>query len=169
VKDLKEFTIPFSGLSEGKHTFEFEVNKRFFEVFEYSDIEDADISVALTLNKLSTFFDIEFTLKGKVHVACDICTELFWQAIKNHKKIVVKFGEEFNDEDDELIVIPRSESSLNVALYIYEQIILALPSRMVHPKGECNEEMIAHINKYRINEEKKDDIDPRWAGLKNLN
>jgi len=78
----------------------------------------------------------------------------------------------------------------------YELTTVSLPSRMVHPKGECNEEMIELLSKYSLqkedseedddwdedddfdddddweDEEEEDDEDPidaRWSGLKNLN
>jgi uncharacterized metal-binding protein YceD (DUF177 family) len=168
VKALKEFDIAFSGLANGKHNYQFKVDKRFFEVFEYADIEDAKLQIEIVLNKLSTFFELDFSIKGELYMACDVCTDMFWQPISSNKQIVVKSGEEFNDDNDELIVIPKADNHINVAQYVFEQIILAIPSRVVHPEGECNQEMIESINKYRIHEE-KNDIDPRWAGLKNLN
>ncbi len=33
------FTIPVSGFKEGHHTFDFEIDKEFFELFEESEIE----------------------------------------------------------------------------------------------------------------------------------
>ena len=34
---MKEFTIPFVGLKEGKHNFEFGITKAFFDFFEYDE------------------------------------------------------------------------------------------------------------------------------------
>lgn len=165
---LKEFNIPFTGLAVGKHHYEFEGNKLFFEEFAYHEAEAAQISAKLQLNKTSTFLEFEFSVDGKLLLPCDVCTANVWQHIKGEKKVVVKFGDEFNDEDDELIIIPRSETSFNVAQLIYELAILSIPSKVVHPEGECDEEMIAQLNKYRISENDKEDNDPRWDKLKNF-
>ena len=40
MKPLKEFTIPFVGLKVGKHHFDYEIDKTFFEHFEYEDFND---------------------------------------------------------------------------------------------------------------------------------
>ena len=166
---LKEFDVPFSGLTTGKHHFEFEANKRFFEEFAYSEVEDARVSVKLQLNKMSTFLELDFELSGELLLPCDVCTVLFWQPIKGRKTMVVKYGEEYNDDEDELVVIPRSDTSVNVAQMIYEQVVLSTPSKVVHPEGECDEEMIQQLNKYKVSETNKETIDPRWEKLKKLN
>jgi uncharacterized metal-binding protein YceD (DUF177 family) len=52
---------------------------------------------------------------------------------------------------------------------IYEQVVLSTPSKVVHPEGECDEEMIQQLNKYKVSEANKETIDPRWEKLKKLN
>ena len=50
---------------------------------------------------------------------------------------------------------------------LYEFISLSLPLKNVHPKGECDSQMIEKVNEFsRVEEEEK--IDPRWGKLKNL-
>ena len=65
---------------------------------------------------------------------------------------------------------------------IFEFASLLLPSRRIHPEGECNEEMLKEIDNYlmvesdNVEEEtdndqedpEDNDIDPRWSQLKNL-
>lgn len=157
------------GLAVGKHHYEFKANKRFFEEFAYLDAEDVRINAVLQLNKTSTFLELEFKLSGELLLPCDVCTALFWQPIKRDKTIVVTFGDEFNDDEDELVVIPRADTIVNVAKMIYELVILSIPSKIVHPEGECDKEMIAQLNKYKISENDKEMIDPRWDKLKKLN
>ena len=163
---LKEFDVPFSGLKIGKHDFVFEVKQRFFENFDCEEFTDADVQVNIALNKTSTFLELEFEIKGKVFTECFICTENFWLIISAHKKVVVKFGEDFNDDDDELVIIPKNDTSFNVAQIIYEQVVLALPSRRVHPEGECDQEMLKAINKHRAT--KEPESNPQWDKLKNF-
>ena len=54
------FVIPFKGLKEEKHQFEFAINKEFFDIYQYDDIYDADLKVHLNFNKKNTFFELEF-------------------------------------------------------------------------------------------------------------
>ena len=70
-----------------------------------------------------------------------------------------------------LIVIPREESRLNIAQYIYEFTALTLPVKKMHPmdangNSGCNVEMIRKLNEHISN--RKGDSDPRWDALKNL-
>ncbi|MGQ3089005.1 MAG: DUF177 domain-containing protein, partial [Flavobacterium sp.] len=37
MKANKEFLIPFVGLKQGKHQFEFEIDKKFFEGFGFDE------------------------------------------------------------------------------------------------------------------------------------
>ena len=45
----KSFSIKFIGLKDGKHSFQFPLSKSFFESFNYSDFNSADIIIQLGL------------------------------------------------------------------------------------------------------------------------
>ena len=51
MEAMKEFTIPFVGLKEGKHQFEFTIDRTFFAHFEYDDFSQASLQGQLTLDK----------------------------------------------------------------------------------------------------------------------
>ena len=57
MKALAEFTIPFVGLKEGLHHFEFDIDKTFFEAFDFEDFNDINGKIALELTKKSTLLD----------------------------------------------------------------------------------------------------------------
>jgi len=42
MKDLKEFEIPFMGLRLGKHYFNYQIDAKFFEYFQYDEFENVD-------------------------------------------------------------------------------------------------------------------------------
>jgi hypothetical protein len=83
-----------------------------------------------------------------------------------------KFGNE-EAEDENLIVIPYESYQIDVTQPIYEMITMAIPLRPVHDEDECDEEMVKLIEKFqnqpKEDDNKEDDIDPRWSALKNLN
>ncbi|MEY2739721.1 MAG: hypothetical protein RL259_1630, partial [Bacteroidota bacterium] len=89
-------------------------------------------------------------------------------------KLVVKFGDAFNDENEELLIIPHGEFQINVAQYIYESIVLSVPLRRIHPGvkdgslTEVIEKLEALAPKENKESEQKNDIDPRWENLKKL-
>ena len=117
-------------------------------------------------------FELIFKANGYVQVPCDITNELYQQEIDSEMPIVVKFGEEYNDENEEILIIPHEEYQLNVAQLIYEMIVLAVPTKRVHPKvldGTMQSETLDKLKELEVKEEKKEEnIDPRWDKLKSL-
>ena len=74
-KKKQELIIPFIGLKEGIHQYEFEINSSFFEQFDYSIIEKADFAINVTFDKRKNLFNLAFDLKGHVIANCDRCLE----------------------------------------------------------------------------------------------
>jgi len=72
---LKEFDIPFSGLKLGKHHFEYQIDKAFFDSFDYDEFNASGVHVDVILDKMSTVMELEMHAKGTVNVACDITNE----------------------------------------------------------------------------------------------
>ena len=174
MNNLKEYLIPFAGLKVGKHQFDYQLDNTFFEHFEYDEFNDASIKVVVVLEKKSTMLELDFKHKGTVNVPCDVSGEEFDMPIKGKLKLLIKFGEEFNDENEELLMLPHGEFEVNVAQYIYESIVVSLPLRRIHPgiKDGSLSEVIEKLNSLAPGENKleehKGDIDPRWEDLKKL-
>ncbi|MEX0291497.1 MAG: DUF177 domain-containing protein [Flavobacteriaceae bacterium] len=169
----KEYSIPFSGLKEGKHKFKHDITNTFFESFGYEEFNAAKIDLQIELNKLSTVLELEMAANGTVNVDCDLTKEAFDLPIKAQLELVVKFGDEFNNEDDEILIIPHGEHQINVAQYIYEMLVLAVPSKRVHPgvlDGTLESDILEKLEELQPKEtiKNKDKTDPRWDALKNL-
>lgn len=176
MKNTKEFLIPFIGLKLGKHHFEYQISNAFFEIFDYDEYQNSDIKVNVVLDKKSTLLELNFKNKGTVNVPCDLTGEDFDLPIKGKMKLIVRFGEEFNNDNEELLILPHGEFEVNIAQYIYEMIVLSVPFKRVHPgikDGSLNTEALTKLNELSINEEKEEyneeeNIDPRWDKLKKL-
>jgi len=178
MKDLKEFDISFIGLKEGIHQLEYTIDKKFFDFFNYDEFYDSNVKVELSFLKNTTLFELDFVFSGWVEVACDISTELFHQPIEADIHLVVKFGDGFNDENEELLIIPFSENKINVAQYIYEAIVLAVPLKRIHPgviDGSLHSEVLEKLKEFEIKEEEEEEEenktkenDPRWNKLRNI-
>ena len=174
INCMKEFTIPFVGLKEGKHDFEFIIKKAFFDFFEYDEFNDVLITTSLLLNKTSTMMELEFISQGTINVNCDLTNEPFDQEIDSELKLIVRFGEEFNDENEEILILPHGEYEVDIKQYIYEMIVLSKPFKLIHPgieDGTLDIGILSSIEKYSLKEnteEDSEDVDPRWNKLKNL-
>lgn len=172
MKDLKRFNIQFVGLKEGTHLFEYEIDNTFFEAFNFDEFQSSSIKIALDFVKKSTLFDLVFTANGSVEIPCDLTSELYDQNIQSVLPLVVNFGPEFNDDNEEILILPHEAYEFNVAQFIYELIVLSVPNKRVHPSvldGTMDSIALNKLKELEIKEEKTDqETDPRWDKLKNL-
>lgn len=182
------FKLPLKSLGAGTHEFEYRLDKSFFANMESSDVHDADLAVTLTVKYNGDFYDLDFHIVGEVVLICDRCLDDLHFPIDTAYHIVVKYGDDYNDDSDEVLEIPGSDNYLNVAYMIYDTVVLAIPIKHVHPLGKCNRAMSAILKKHRarpddadadLENELIDEIDqidgddaadcapdPRWDALK---
>ena len=166
------FVIPFRGLKEGEHQFDYIINNSFFEVYPYEDILDADINVHLDFIKKSTLFELGFTAIGNVKVICDISNESYLQPIEGALDLVIKFGDDYNNENEDILIIPYGEYEVDIDQYLYEMIVLSIPLKKIHPgiiDGSLKTDILDKLEELQPNKEQNNNsIDPRWDKLKGL-
>jgi len=167
VNNLNDFSVQFSGLTLGKHYFKFKIEEAFFDLFEYSEVDNGSIHLVVEMEKRSTMLVFQFSFEGKVKLICDRCGDPFDAKINGVEKQIVQFGNEQYEQTDDIVVLPESEYEINLAKYAYEFIILNLPVKRLHEEGECNQEAIDNLNKVLSKEEDKP-TDPRWKALEGL-
>lgn len=175
MKKLNEYLISFVGLKLGKHHFEYSINEAFFEAYSLHDFEQPNIQVQLEFEKKSTLLELHFKHKGTVQVPCDVTGEIFDLPVRGKLDLIVQFGESYNDDNEELLILPHGEYQMNVAQYIYEMIVLSVPAKRIHPgvkDGTLVNETIERLEELSVSaaptEEIEENIDPRWAKLKQL-
>ena len=170
MKSISKHKIEFAGLKVGKHQFNFELNKEFFENFSFFDFNNIDLSVDVDLTKKSTLLELNFHLKGSVNVNCDMTNEPFDMPFNKEDFLVVKFGQEYNDEDNEILVLPYGEHKVILDQYLYELVILSLPRKRVHPgveDGTLESEIIKILDELKPSGLALES-DPRWEKLKKI-
>ncbi|WP_394759577.1 YceD family protein [Flavobacterium sp.] len=183
MKVTNEFLIPFIGLKLGKHQFEYQISKAFFEHFEFDEFESANIKVNIVLEKKNTMLELNFKHSGTINVPCDLTSEDFDLPIKGNLKLVVRFGETFNDENEDLLILPIGEHQIDVAQYIYEMVVLSIPLKKTHPgikDGTLETKALSKLKEISVTEQaqeenvqeeteiKAENTDPRWDKLKTL-
>jgi uncharacterized protein len=164
--DLKQFTIPFTGLKQGEHRFEYSINELFFEELGYSDIKQGLFKVNLLLLKQNSMMTLNFEISGEISTTCDRCLEEMILPINSEQTLFIKFGDETHEETDEVFVLSRHEQEMDVSQFIYEFIILAVPAVKAHPEGECDPEIERKLQE--LKPKSSNDDDPRWDILKNI-
>ena len=169
---MKEFTIPFVGLKEGKHQFEFTIDNTFFKHFEYDDFSEASLKGQLTLDKKSTFLELHFQISGPVVIPCDVSMELFDCPLEADFDLIVKFGIPPDKPSDEILVLPEGSFQIDVAQYFYEMVVLSLPRKRIHPRIKDGTLKSVIVEKLKELEPKETHLkgyeDPRWNKLKDI-
>lgn len=155
AKTDKAFVIPFVGLKIGMHTYEFEIANAFFEQVEYSLIEKGNVRVTLNLEKKETMMIGNFDIVGTVETSCALCNSPVDAEIEGEYKLIFKFDNKPTDDETLIIVYPE-EFEIDIRENLLELITVSLPSRSVHPEGECDEEMMKILNEYRVNADDED-------------
>jgi len=170
VDYLKQFVIPFVGLSAGNHQFDFEIDDKFFASFEYSEIKEAWAHVRLDLERQDRMLVLNFTISGTIRVLCDRCLGEFDMPVTGDEEYFIKFGHEHKEEDENVLVISENETHIDIANLIYDYLSLRVPYRVVHPDDEngvsqCDPEALARIEQLSARKEN----DSQWDALKNFN
>ncbi|MDE6439071.1 MAG: DUF177 domain-containing protein [Muribaculaceae bacterium] len=156
---FSQFNLPLKSLAKGTHQFEYRLDKQFFDNMESADVRDADVSVALTVTYANDVYDLQFAVKGTVVVPCDRCLDDLTLDVDTTYGVKVKYGEEFRDDSDDIMEIPESENSLNVAYMIFDTVSLAIPIKHVHPMGKCNRAMSSLLKKHKATAANDPDAD----------
>ena len=164
-KFIRNFGIKIQSLSNNSHNYEFKFDQNLINYFSNeNEINNVEGVCNLQVLKSEHMLEILFMIKGKTELVCDRSLKEFTQSINLERKILFKFGEEDEEVSDEMIVINRNKSILNMAKYIYEFFILEVPVKRLHPnlKNEDN------IDNFVYTTKKNKIIDPRLDPLNKL-
>ena len=170
--------------------FEYLLDNLFFTNIGGEDIQKGKINVRLAVSKKGGSFDLSFMLSGIVIIPCDRCLDDMDLPIETTARLIVKFGKDYSEESDEIVVIPETEGIINLAWFLYEFVALAIPIKHVHAPGKCNKQMTSKLKKHSAKSEDddqsfgsddSDDViitdndsddeersDPRWDALRGL-
>ena len=174
---IQAYKIGFSGLSNGYHTFSMDIDQAFFDVFEQSEIREGHVNLSLGLEKGENMLVLDFAFKGWIGLDCDLCLEAFRQEVDFAQRLFVKFGEDYTEQSEDVVIIPFGESHLDIAQYVYEYLHLIVPIRKIHPDktgglSGCDPDMLDKYQEY-LAASKKGAVDQAvtgsaWDALKKL-
>lgn len=163
------YSIPIQGLKIGVHWFKYTLDSAFFRHFEDSPVENGVVEVTLQLDKRSDMLVLDFALEGYTDAECDRCTAAIHLPVRDERQLVVKYGDPEGEEEDEVVFISREAPEFNVARYLYEFVVLALPITNTYdcqsdPNPPCNFDVL----KYLENGAGEGKSNPVWDALKGL-
>ena len=166
---FRNYSIVFSGLKNGKHEFSFEIDKKFFQLFDTEqEFTEPKIVAEVLMDKHTTLLELWIKTVGTVNLVCDITNESFDYPIEHEIDVLVNFGEEYDDSNGDVITIPRTDHAFNTAQLIYEDVMLSIPMKKVSPN--ISDQDLEILEKFSPQEEieEEPEIDPRWEALKKL-
>ncbi len=171
MRELSKYTIGIYGLEDRPYEFDYEIGPAFFVEIEQDLIEKGDFQVHLRLEKSSTMLQLWFDIKGEAELTCDRSLELFDEPVDTQNRMILKFGDHDEELTEEISIINRNKTQINVAGYIYEFIALALPMKKIHPdlrKPEADDEETETLIYSSERQGTNENTDPRWEALKKL-
>lgn len=143
---LKCFRIPFKGLKTGSHHFDIDVDSTLFEAFGGDEIKDGKLKASIDMLKSATMLTFDVSIRGEVTVACDRCLEDCILPVDFSGQLIVKFSDQTDEYDGNVMWIGTGETEVDLGQYVYESIVLSLPYSRVHAEGECNPDMLARFS-----------------------
>ena len=186
---FKLYKLPLIGLPLGTHNYEYELGNQFFKDIDGTEVQKGNVHVALTVKNRGNIFELNFEISGVVQVPCDRCLDDMDYEVSTQEHLYMKFGKEYSEENDDVVIIPEEDGEINLAWFLYEFVALTIPLKHVHAPGKCNKAMSFKLRKHtarRIGDEEDADTedgfeedgeemeeddnttDPRWDELKKI-
>jgi uncharacterized protein len=175
--------ISFSGIHNKTSVEEFDTDPLELDI-QAGDIEFADgIHVVCTISKYTDLSKLEIEVTAQVEQNCSLCVEPFRQDITGEVSLIIRHmkkgelipsyaeddSEDIDAYDDNLIILPFGENSIDITENVHDALLLAVPTKPVCG-GDCKG-LCADCGKNLNNGDcgcSKDTIDSRWQTLSKL-
>lgn len=185
MEKVAEMKLSISSLPFGKQEFNYHVDGEFFNEIEASEVRSGSVDVALTVTHTQEgIYELDFVCNGVITIPCDRCLDDMEHMVDTDYLLTVKMGDALDDSVDGVLVIPSSWRTLDLAPLVRDTVLLTIPMMHTHAPGECNTEMLGHLEEHAARDYSSDEvfetppsdsesaaggsIDPRWAALEQL-
>lgn len=170
MKELSTFILSLKGIATGVSNYRFDLDDDFFNHFPNALIGPSEIPVEVSLDKRPSMIIVDVSHGGFMETDCDRCMERIQLPLQGSRQYIVKFVDQLQEDEDEVIFMERDAEQLNLAPIIYEAVTLSLPLVKVYdcesdPDAPCNYEVLDYLDS---EEEDPKDIPTVWDDLKNL-
>lgn len=177
--------LSISSLPFGKQDFNYHLDGDFFNEIEASEVRSGSVDVALSVNhRQEGIYEFDFVCNGVITIPCDRCLDDMEHDVDTTYHLTVKMGDALDDSLDNVLVIPSSWRTLDLAPIVRDTVLLTIPMMHTHAPGECNTEMLGHLEEHAARGYSNDEdfdtppsqdepaqggaIDPRWSALQQL-
>jgi uncharacterized metal-binding protein YceD (DUF177 family) len=156
------YTIPFKGLKEGSHAYQWQVEGDFWRARPEGGILGGELAVEAVLEKgAAGTMRLALSITGTVTVPCDRCLEDCSLPVDYRGVLAVKVSAEEHPFEGDILWLSPGEGTIDLEQYIYESVVLSLPLQRVHPEdvhGQplCNPAMLERFK--IVSEEEFEDL-----------
>ncbi len=174
MKATSLYKIHLTTLKEPSETFEFKLDKAFFEQYSDDSIENVACVADVHCEKTDRMLICNFAIRGTLMLLCDRSLKPFEHKVDVKSTIYFKFGEEYEEQAEDLIVIPADTVEIDLSQPIFDILYLSIPSRRLHPdhRDELSEKSYFFTTEKQeattSKAENSDNVDPRWEALQKL-
>lgn len=168
-------TIQFSGLKSGRYEYHYRLDGDFFKGFENEELQDGCVDFDVRLERQEHLLMFNFSFKGAVNCKCDRCLGEMQIPVEGEEVLCVKFSDTEQCDEEDVCYLPESAYSIDLAQWLYEYVVVAIPIVHIHPDDEegnptCDPEMLKYISdgSQAACEGECQESDPRWDALKAL-
>jgi uncharacterized protein len=174
----RKYSVELSKLRFGLNEEVYKIDRSFFSEFEYSQIQDGEVTVNAGITKYVSHLDVTLDFEGHIQLNCDRCMDLYPHALKFSQRVIFSADEDMEFDHDEVVIMEEHAQWLDLAGDLFDFIHLQIPIRKVPPAEIhlCPPKVLEILgldeNGNEIpagpEEEEEEAIDPRWAALKKL-
>lgn len=166
---MRNFVIDIYRLHNKLHQYEFEVNDVFFNNLDQDIVKSGELKAIIDLEKNDSFLGMDVRIEGNLELICDRSLEPFQHPIREHRKVIFKYGDREQELDHDVIMITNDTQQIDIGQHIFEFIGLAIPMKKLHPKyDEESDDCGSLVYSSKGDVESKSEIDPRWKKLNDL-
>jgi uncharacterized protein len=131
------YSLPYLGIKDGLHKYQFYAGNDFFSAFEHSPIEQGDFEIHVEVDKRGNLSEFVFHITGKAKAICDRCLADIKLPVSGNYVLHGRLSEEDVD-DEEIITIKPDQSHIDLSQHIYEMICISMPLTNVY---DCENEI----------------------------
>ena len=110
----EQLKINLKDLDEGRTALQFHLGDAWFGSLEEDEIKRGEVCVSVDIRRTESYFELDIHTEGSVVIPCDLCLDDMDQPIETDDRLVVKFGEEYS-EDDDLVTVEEGDGTLDLS------------------------------------------------------
>lgn len=174
MRGLEHFSLQLKSLKNGAHHYHYHIDKIFFELMECQLIREATYDIDIDLHRENKSLEITINSVGHMKTTCDRCTADISLPTLFTSKVYVQINNDPSEDDIETYYIHESETIIDLAPIVYNEISLHLPLVNIYNCEEdnpkpCDSETLDKLEySDELDTSKEDDGSSPWDALKNI-